>query len=276
MKPTLAEQKEVEYENPQPKFKLGLKHLIPWAVNGILALLAAFFKFVLPGYSFTALVLVLLIGIIAFYSLTGIFIQFNPVTRLRRLFSLLLAVGLLVVGVTEYFIIRASRGDPDAQVEYMVVLGAKVREDGPSVSLWDRIYAAADYMQAHPEVICVVSGGQGPDEHISEASAMFDELVKLGIDPSRIWQEDRATSTWENLNFSLNLIEEKTGARPEKIGVVSSEYHLFRASLFAKANDVDFVGIPAATSRLSQKINHFMREVAGVWHYLILGGQYDA
>ena len=276
MKPTLAEQKEVEYENPQPKFKLGVKHLIPWAVNGILALLAAFFKFVLPGYSFTALVLVLLIGIIAFYSLTGIFIQYNPVKRLRRLFTLLLAVGLLVVGVTEYFIIRASRGDPDAQVEYMVVLGAKVREDGPSVSLWDRIYAAADYMQAHPEVICVVSGGQGPDEHQTEASAMFDELVKLGIDPSRIWQEDRATSTWENLNFSLNLIEEKTGARPEKIGVVSSEYHLFRASLFAKANDVDFVGIPAATSRLSQKINHFMREVAGVWHYLILGGQYDA
>ena len=276
MKPTLAEQKEVEYENPQPKFKLGVKHLIPWAVNGILALLAAFFKFVLPGYSFTALVLVLLIGIIAFYSLTGIFIQYNPVKRLRRLFTLLLAVGLLVVGVTEYFIIRASRGDPDAQVEYMVVLGAKVREDGPSASLWDRIYAAADYMQAHPEVICVVSGGQGPDEHQTEASAMFDELVKLGIDPSRIWQEDRATSTWENLNFSLNLIEEKTGARPEKIGVVSSEYHLFRASLFAKANDVDFVGIPAATSRLSQKINHFMREVAGVWHYLILGGQYDA
>ena len=276
MKPTLAEQKEVEYENPKPKFKLGLKHLIPWAVNGILALLAAFFKFVLPGYSFTALVLVLLICIIAFYSLTGIFIQYNPIRRLRRLFTLLLAIGLLVVGVTEYFIIKASRGNPEAQIEYMVVLGAKVREDGPSVSLWDRIYAAADYMKAHPDVICVVSGGQGPDEHMTEAQAMFDELVKLGIDPSRIWQEDQATSTWENLNFSLNLIEEKTGARPEKIGVVSSEYHLFRASLFARANEVDFVGIPAATSRLSQKINHFMREVAGVWHYLILGGQYDA
>ena len=276
MKQTLAEQKEVEYEDPQPKFKLGLRHLIPWAVNGILALLAAFFKFVLPGYSFTALVLVLLIGIIAFYSLTGIFIQYNPVRRLRRLFTLLLVIGLLVVGVTEYFIIKASRGNPEEQIEYMVVLGAKVREDGPSVSLWDRIYAAADYMKENPHVVCVVSGGQGPDEHMTEARAMFDELTKLGIDPGRIWQEDKATSTWENLNFSLNLIEEKTGARPEKIGVVSSEYHLFRASLFAKANDVDFVGIPAATSRLSQKINHFMREVAGVWHYLILGGQYDA
>ena len=104
---------------------------------------------------------------------------------------------------------------------------------------------------------------------------MYRELVSLGIDPKRLWIEDKATSTWENLHFSLNLIEEKTGQRPTKLGVLSSEYHLFRASLFAKACDVEFVGIPAQTSRLSQKINHFMREVAGVWHYLILGGQYD-
>ena len=57
--------------------------------------------------------------------------------------------------------------------------------------------------------------------------------------------------------------------------MLSSEYHLFRASLFADACNVDSVLIPAQTSRLSQKINHFMREIAGVWHYLILGGQYE-
>ena len=104
---------------------------------------------------------------------------------------------------------------------------------------------------------------------------MYRELATLGIDPKRLWIEDEATSTWENLNFSLDLIEEKTGERPAKLGVLSSEYHLFRASLFAKACDVEFVGIPAKTSRLSQAVNHFMREVAGVWHYLLLGGQYD-
>ena len=104
---------------------------------------------------------------------------------------------------------------------------------------------------------------------------MFRELFWLGIDPDRLWTEHFATSTWENLKFSLDLIEEETGVRPAKIGVLSSEYHLFRASLFAKACDVEFVGIPASTSRWGQRINHFMREVAGVWHYLVLGGQYD-
>ena len=86
--------------------------------------------------------------------------------------------------------------------------------------------------------------------------------------------EDKATSTWENLNFSLDLIEEKTGQRPTKLAILSSEYHLFRASLFAKECGVVFVGIPAKTSKMGQTINHFMREVAGVWHFWLLGSRY--
>ena len=104
---------------------------------------------------------------------------------------------------------------------------------------------------------------------------MHRELFWMGIGLRQMRVEPHATSTWENLNFSLDLIEEETGKRPTKIGVISSEYHLFRASLFAKACGVEFVGIPARTSRWGQRINHFMREVAGVWHFLILGGQYD-
>jgi len=86
--------------------------------------------------------------------------------------------------------------------------------------------------------------------------------------------EDRSTSTWENFRFTLDLIEEKTGTRPEKLGVISSEFHLFRAGLFAKDCGIEAVGIPASTRWLSLKINYFLREAAGVWHYLILGGQY--
>ena len=79
----------------------------------------------------------------------------------------------------------------------------------------------------------------------------------------------------EMLRDELELSMSETGIRPEKLGILSSEYHLFRASLFAKACDVEFVGIPAQTSVWSQKLNHFMREVAGVWHYWLLGGQYE-
>ncbi len=256
---------------------LGAKHIAALIGCGVLGLLAFFLKFCVPGYSFSALVCLCLIAVILFYTfmpLVGLkFPGFAKITT--RIFTLLLVIGLLVVGVTEALIIKASFGSPKEEVAYVVVLGAKVNPDGPSVSLWDRINAAYTYLEEHPDTIAVLSGGQGSDEPITEAECMYRELALLGIDPSRLWREEHSTSTWENLNFSLDLIEEKTGQRPQKLGVLSSEYHLLRTSLQARKCGVDFVGIPAKTSRLSQAINHFMREVAGVWHYLILGGQYD-
>ena len=254
-----------------------MKPLFPIFFCAILAGLAFFLKFVIPGYSFSALVCVCLIVIILFYTLMPMAAPHFPVfaSIVTKIFTTALILGLLVVGITEAIIIKASFGSPKESIDYLVVLGAKVNPDGPSVSLWDRICAAYEYLEAHPEVTAIVSGGQGTDEPITEAECMYRELVSLGIHPQRIWLEDKATSTWENLNFSLDLIEEKTGARPTKLGVLSSEYHLFRASLFAKKCGVEFVGIPARTSRIPQMVNHFMREVAGIWHYLLLGGQYD-
>ena len=256
---------------------LGTGRIVALLICTVLSGLAFFLKFCIPGYSFSALVCICLIGILLFYTfmpLVGLkFPVFAKITT--KLFTALLIIGLLVVGITEAIIIRASFGSPQEQVDYVVVLGAKVNASGPSVSLWDRICAAYLYTEEYPDAILILSGGQGTDEPITEAECMYWELVELGVHPNQLRMEDAATSTWENLNFSLDLIEAETGVRPAKIGVLSSEYHLFRASLFARACDVEFVGIPARTSRWGQRINHFMREVAGVWHFLVLGGKYD-
>jgi len=251
-------------------------HILRWLAIPPLLLLIVFFTYFMAGYSFTVLVCWCLIGICLFYNLADILQKkyLKPTRVVRRIFTVLLCIGLLIVGVTEILIVEASFGDPKETVDYLLVLGAKVRPDGPSVSLMDRIRAARDYLEAHPDVIAIVSGGQGPDEPMTEAKCMYDQLVALGIDPNRIWMEDKATSTWENMQFSMDLIEEKTGVRPEKLGILSSEYHLFRAQLFAEKCGIESAGVPAHTSRPSQMINHFMREVAGVWHYIILGGQY--
>ena len=256
---------------------LGTGRILALLFCALLSGLAFFLKFCIPGYSFSALVCICLIGIILFYTFMPLVgLKFPVLAKYTTgIFTAVLVLGLLVVGTTEAIIIKKSFGDPKQQVDYVVVLGAKVNKHGPSVSLWDRICAAYEYAEAHPEDILILSGGQGTDEPITEAECMYRELVELGIHPGQLRMEDEATSTWENLKFSLDLIEAETGIRPSKIGVLSSEYHLFRASLFAKACGVEFVGIPARTSRWGQRINHFMREVAGVWHYLILGGKYD-
>ena len=101
---------------------------------------------------------------------------------------------------------------------------------------------------------------------------MFNDLTARGIEESRIWMEDKATNTRENIRFSLDLIEEKTGLRPEQIGLVSSEYHLYRAGLLARAENITSYGIPARTSWVTLRINYFLREIVAVWYYTLLGG----
>ena len=231
----------------------------------------------MPGYSFSALILWGMSAVAVCYQLLHILgkKREKPAKILCICLTACLCVGILTAAVTGSFIIRGAYGTPGQYCDYVIVLGAGVNGSVPSLSLQERIDAAYEYLVAHPQAICIVSGGKGADEPMTEAAAMYEELVALGIEPERIWMEDKATSTWENLNFSLDLIEANTGQRPTKLAILSSEYHLFRASLFAKECGVEFVGIPAKTSRMGQTINHFMREVAGVWHFWLLDSRYQ-
>ena len=97
----------------------------------------------------------------------------------------------------------------DYNGETVVVLGCEVRKSTPSRMLMERIRAAHTFLQEHPDTKCILSGGQGSSENISEAEAMHTWLVNNGIDPARLYLEDQSTSTKENLSFSKKIIEEK-------------------------------------------------------------------
>ncbi len=253
-----------------------LKPYAKWLIPAAFLLLSLYFYTGIHGHSFLGLVCLGIAGVICCYYVIAMLKPVYPKTaRVSRIvLTIVLCLGCTVFAVTEAIIICASFGQPEAECQYVVVLGAKVNGTEPSLSLLDRIDAAERYLNANPQTIAVLSGGQGKDEGIPEAECMRRELLSRGIGEDRLWLEDQATSTWENLKFSLDLIEEKTGTRPEEIGLLSSEYHLFRAGLFARDCGVQAIGIPAKTGWFSIKINYFMREVAGVWHYLLLGGQY--
>lgn len=250
-----------------------LGRILLWCIPGLLILL---------GYTLRQTHTTAFLGLVCWVLAAVIFCYLVLWRLLRRfaklvkvlsiLLTSILTVGVIVVSVTGVRIGMAASGEPDVQCQYIVVLGAKVNGTEPSRTLRERIDAAAEYLNANPDSIAVVSGGQGADEGISEAQCMYNELIDRGIAPERIWLEDQATSTWENLNFSLDLIEEKTGTRPGEIGLLSSEFHLYRGTLFAKECGVQAHGIPATTGDNVYFINYFLREIAGVWHYIILGG----
>lgn len=245
-----------------------------WLMPVLFSLLGIFFVSFVHGHSFLGLICFGIAAVMVCYRLIGMLKSGHLMAAkvLHAIVTTVLCLGLTVFAITEYFIIRASAGQPDAQCQYIVVLGAKVNGTSPSLALQDRIDAAYDYLSKHPETIAVLSGGQGSDEGIPEAQCIYNELTKLGIDADRLWLESKSTSTRENLNYSLSLIEEKTGNRPASIGLISSEYHLFRAGLYAEDCGVSAIGIPARTSWFTLRLNYFPREAAGVWFYLIFGG----
>ena len=190
----------------------------------------------------------------------------------RPFLTILLVLLCLIVmafSATGAVIMPGAEAD-EGEFQYLLVLGTVVEGTDPSSMLSDRIQAAYSYLTAHPDVICIVSGGKGDAVNLSEAECMYNELVEMGIDPTRILMEDQATSTVENFQFSLALIEEETGVRPEKLGVLSSEFHLYRARMFARQEGVTPIAIPARTSDIASFVTYFLREINMVWYYTLM------
>lgn len=142
-----------------------------------------------------------------------------------------------------------------------VVLGCKVNGEKASRMLRERLDAALDYLEENPDAVCVVSGGQGSDEGISEAECMFRYLTEKGIAAERIYKEDKSTSTKENMKFSMEVIEEN-GLR-EDVAIISNEFHLYRAGMVAKECGMNYGTKPAATD-IGLLPTYYVRELYAI------------
>ncbi len=191
---------------------------------------------------------------------------------IRKPLAILLAVVLIAMAITSLPILLAVESQPQTPCDYLIVLGAGVDGDTPSPILQDRINTAYTYLTAHPDAICIATGGKGDDENISEAQCIFDHLTAMGIAPERIWMEDQATSTVENFRYSIQLLQNKTGGIPKNVGVLSSEFHLFRAGMMANDQGLDPIFIAAPTSNGLTRAFYTVREIFVLWNYLITGG----
>lgn len=179
---------------------------------------------------------------------------------LRRCYLICVAIGFLFFLTMQALIISGAHTD-DVEADCVIVLGAGLRGEAPSLILRQRLNAAADYLLERGDIPVIVAGGLGRGETITEAEAMFRYLSGRGIDENLIWKEDRSTSTRENLAFSLAIIEEKgLDAENIKVAVVTNEFHLYRAKLIAGKQGLDTVGIAAQTSSFFMRMIYSFRE----------------
>ena len=152
---------------------------------------------------------------------------------LRRTGGALLGAGLALLAAVLVMMAVQAGNRPGPEDCTVVVLGCQAVPDGhPSLMLRGRINAAYDYLTAHPDALCVASGGQNGSEPISEAQCIRDTLVSMGIAPERILPEDRSRSTEENLRFTAEIIRQQ-GLNP-RVAIASDNFHQLRASVWAR------------------------------------------
>jgi len=143
-----------------------------------------------------------------------------------------IGVGVVAVGVTlllGYGVTDNISGNEDA----VVVLGSGIRGELLTVGLKNRLDRAVEIYNENPDTVIIVSGGQGPQEDITEALAMERYLLRCGVDSERIIKEEKATSTYENFVYSKQILDGLFGEEYD-VAFVTNEYHIYRAGSLAK------------------------------------------
>lgn len=185
--------------------------------------------------------------------------------RTPRWLKLVLALVLVgVLGFSALFgaVLSGMYDQIDGEPQVMVILGCQVKPWGPSILLQDRLDKALEYLETEPDMTVVVSGGQGPDEHISEARAMADYLMEQGIEQERILLEDQSHNTVQNLTLTRQLLDELGYDLEQDIVVVSNGFHLTRVRmLWARVWEEDNLSTLAApSSHVPSRLKMYLRE----------------
>lgn len=179
---------------------------------------------------------------------------------MRRGALICCAIGLFCFAFVEALIISGFNAKGVADLDYIIVLGAQLKPSGPSKVLKMRLDKAYDYLIENPDTKVIVSGGQGSNEPDTEAQGMFEYLLGLGIEESRIIKEDKSSNTIQNILYSSNFLNAET----DSVGIVSNNFHIFRATRIAKANGYKKVYGIAAPSYIFLQPNNMFREFFGV------------
>ena len=204
-----------------------------WTAAAACAVLGATCRAV-PGVRFAGLL---------FWCLTALLIVFAMLEQYKehawakwgkRVLLALVCLGLVAFGYLESLVIRGAHTDGRAEdAQCVVILGAGVNGTTPSLMLSSRLQTALDFIADKPDIPIICSGGQGPGEDISEADCMADWLIAHGVDESRIYREDRSTSTQENFAYSEEIMAELGLDAGDMFAFVTNDYHIFRAGRIA-------------------------------------------
>ncbi|MDL2211485.1 YdcF family protein [Erysipelotrichaceae bacterium OttesenSCG-928-M19] len=148
---------------------------------------------------------------------------------IKKIVLIIFVVAVLLYFVPFGFIYANKDKTIDSKVDYLIVLGAKVKEDVPTAMLQYRLDEAVNYYNDYSDVTIIVTGGQGIDESYSEAEVMKSYLIEHGVAEHQIIKEDKSTSTFENFKFAQEMLDSEENNL--EIGFITNNFHVFRAKM---------------------------------------------
>lgn len=255
------------------------KHMIVWAVLWMLALFGVCI-FALPfaakivniGNLFGLAVSLLLLIYVWLHNSIHRWIQHLWQYRSGRIalsvIGSIVCAGVLLCLVLSVMMTAAAHRKPKEEPAVVIVLGCKVNGTEPSLMLLERMQTAYAYLEAHPHIPVIVSGGKGSDEAFSEAECMAEYLMAKGIAADRIILEDKSASTAENLQFSKNILEQK-GITGDCM-LVTDGFHQYRAQYLAKKEALCCYAVSADTAWYLLP-TYWVREWFGILHAWVFG-----
>lgn len=175
---------------------------------------------------------------------------------MKKTLLVFLAFFIIIGGLYIY-----GQKESGVRADLILVFGAPLTNSQPSKTLRLRCERAADYLNNNSRARALLLGGINSREEISEAQAMANYLVSMGIDESRLILEENSTSTWTNLKNAKSIMESSLGLQP--VMVCSSDYHMLRIKCLAGRLALQTHPLPVVTPwRLF--ITSYFREVAAL------------
>ena len=199
---------------------------------------------------------------------------------------------VVIFCVVQVFIFLGAAGANTPNLDYLIVLGAKVEEGHISNSLQMRLDRAYEYSRRNPESVFILSGGKGSDEPATEASVMYEYLKSKGVPERQLVMEERSGSTVENIAYSKVLIDQleqrknsgkgselhrapgpymEVEDKPVQIGVLTSNFHVFRAVQIGKKCGITEICGIGARSDAVLFMHLCVRECAAVLKDKLMG-----
>ncbi len=175
------------------------------------------------------------------------------------------AFALFVTSVALY----AEFDNCNYREDAAIVLGVNIKGDKITPQLAKRLDRAVEYSKKNPKAVILVSGGQGPYEKVSEACVMEKYLVEKGVPANNIIKEENSNSTYTNFVNSKRILDDLF-EDDYTVTVITSSYHIYRATALAKKAGLDCTRLHADTPLYIAPVRYF-RECAGIVHMWLFG-----